>query len=404
MSKRQKLILSLVFGTLVLPLASLLAQTATPPPQTFSTTIYLDYRYFLSSAGPITLKPTDPTAVYLSNQFVFRRAYFTYENKINDNLKFRFRLDADNTANVTGVSLTGSPVSGTSLSKDDKLRPFMKHLYFEWSNFLIANHTLRVGMEETLTFKLAEDRWNYRSVAKTLVDGYKDITGAEIKASSADIGVSYQGAFVKYFRYGLQVTNGAAYSHAENDKYKKFSANLQLVPVAGLSVVGYIDYERQMFKSSISGVPPDQVPAQPAATTYKLDAYFEMVKGLVLAGEWFVYKNDLNWYTPPGGTVAKYDTSGWSVFGRYALVPDKLNAFARYDSYTPNNHFVSTAGLLKAKDMSLIILGLDWAPLHSSLKFQPNIWFTQYKDGKQYKSTATSNSDVVFNMTFFLSF
>jgi hypothetical protein len=404
MGKRQKLILSLVFGALVLPLAGLLAQTTTPPPQTFSTTIYLDYRYFLSSAGPITLKPTDPTVAYLSNQFVFRRAYFTYENKINDNLKFRFRLDADNTANVTGVSLTGTPVSGTSLSKDDKLRPFMKHLYFEWSNFLIANHTLRVGMEETLTFKLAEDRWNYRSVAKTITDGYKDITGVDIRATSADIGVSYQGSFVKYFRYGLQVTNGAAYSHAENDKYKKLSANLQLVPVAGFSVVGYIDCERQMYKSSISGVPPDQVPAQPAATTYKLDAYFEMVKGLVLAGEWFVYKNDLNWYTPPGGTVAKYDISGWSVFGRYALVPDKLNAFARYDSYTPNNHFVSTAGLSKAKDMTLMIVGLDWAPMHSSLKLQPNIWLTHYKDGTQYKATATSNSDLAFNLTFFMSF
>ena len=44
-----------------------------------------------------------------NNFFVFRRAYFTYENKINDNLKFRFRIDADNTANVTGVTLTGRP-------------------------------------------------------------------------------------------------------------------------------------------------------------------------------------------------------------------------------------------------------------------------------------------------------
>ena len=404
MDKRQKLLLSLVFGALVLPLASLLAQTATPPPQTFSTTIYLDWRYYMTSAGPITLKPTDPTVAYLSNQFVFRRAYFTYENKINDNLKFRFRLDADNTANVTGVTLTGTPVSGTALAKDDKLRPFVKHLYFEWSNFLFENQTLRVGMEETLTFKLAEDRWNYRSVAKTLLDGYKDVTGVDINASSADIGASLQGSATKYFRYGVQVVNGPGYSHVETDKYKKFSGQLQIIPVSGFSVVGYIDAARQMPKSSIGGVPPDQVPAKPNAITYKLDAYFEMVKGLVLAGEWFVYKNDLNWYTPPGGTVAKYDISGWSVFGRYNLIPDKLNAFARYDSYTPNNHFVSTAGLAKAKDMSLTIVGLDWAPLHSSLKFQPNIWFVSYKDGKQYKATATSNSDVMFNMTFFLSF
>jgi hypothetical protein len=384
---------------------ALMAQTATPPTQTFNTTIYLDYRYFLSSAGPITLKPTLATDPYLNNQFVFRRAYFTYQNKINDFLSFRFTLDADNTANVTGVSLTGTPVTGASLTKDDKLRPYLKYIYFEWSNFLIQNQTLRVGMEYTLTFKMAEDVWSYRSVVKTLLDGYKDITGVDINASSADIGASLQGSMTKYVRYGVQVVNGAGYTHLETDKYKKFSGQLQIIPVQGLSLVGYIDSSRQMPKTSISGVPTDQVPTKPNAITYKLDAYFQMVKGLVLAGEWFSYKNDNNWYTAPGDTVAqKYTISGWSVFGRYNLVPDKLNAFARYDSYTPNNHFASAAGLAKAKDMSMTIVGLDWAPLHSSLKFQPNIWFTHYKDGTQYKATAASNSDVVFNMTFFLSF
>ncbi|MGA2534184.1 MAG: hypothetical protein ABSG19_14245 [Candidatus Aminicenantales bacterium] len=386
MGKRQKLILALVFATLVLPLASLLAQTTTPPTQTFNTTIYLDYRYNLSSAGPITLKPTDPTVAYLSNQFIFRRAYFTYENKISDNLKFRFRLDADNTANVTGVTLTGTPVTGTSLSKDDKLRPFIKHLFFEWSNFLIENQTLRVGMEETLTFNLSEARWGYRSVAKTLVDGYKDITGVDTNVSSADIGASLQGSATKYFRYGVQVVNGSGYSHLEADKFKKFSGQLQLIPVSGLSLVGYIDYSRQMPKASLPLV------TAPAATSYKLDGFFEMVKNLVLGGEWYAYKNDLN---QAGGV--KYNVSGWSVFGRYALVQDKLNAFARYDSYIPNNQN-------RAKDLNLTIFGLDWAPLHSSMKLQPNIWIYSYKDGTQYKATATSNSDVAFNLTFFLSF
>ncbi|HVP91416.1 MAG TPA: hypothetical protein VMS75_09380 [Terriglobales bacterium] len=401
MKKGQRLSLALL---LVLTASSaLMAQTATPPPQTFSATVYLDYRFFLSSGGPITLKPTNPADTYLNNQFVFRRAYFTYENKINDNLKFRFRLDADNTANVTGVSLSNptppATLPGVTLSKDDKLRPYMKHLYFEWSNFLFENQTLNVGMEETLTFKLAEDRWNYRSVAKTIVDGYKDITGVDIRASSADIGVSLKGNLMKYLRYGIQVVNGGGYTHLETDKYKKLEGYLHFVPVAGFSVFGYADYEPQQYKANPLAI------SNPNAYTFKLDSYFEMIKGLVVAGEWFTYKNDLNQYTKPGDTVAqKYNVSGWSVFGRYNLMPDKLNAFARYDSYTPNNHFVSSTGLAKAKDLSLVILGLDWAPLHSSLKFQPNVWIYNYKDGHQYKATATSNTDVQFNMTFFLAF
>ncbi len=387
MRKTQKLALGLVLGAVILPLASLMAQTTTPPPQTFSTTIYLDYRYFLSTGGPITLKPTDPTAAYLNNQFIFRRAYFTYENKINDNLKFRFRLDADNTANVTGVTLTGTPVSGTSLGKDDKLRPFIKHLYLEWSNFIVQNLTLRVGMTETLTFSLSEARWGYRSVAKTLLDGYKDITGKDIAASSADIGASLGTSLAKYVRVNVMFANGGGYGHAETDQYKKVSANVQLIPVAGFSLVGYVDYGQQLPKTAYPAE------TKPAATTYKLDAYFEMVKNLTLGGEWFVYKNDLY----QTADFVKYNVGGWSVFGRYALNSKNLNAFARYDSYTPDSQD-------RDLDMSLVIVGLDWAPLHSSMKLQPNVWFTSYKNGARYKATATSNNDVTFNMTFFLSF
>ncbi|MCK7484034.1 MAG: hypothetical protein M0C28_48950 [Candidatus Moduliflexus flocculans] len=83
-----------MLGLLMLPmvsLMSLMAQTTTPPPQTFSATVYFDYRTFLTNDGPVTLKPAAPTTAYKSNAFLFRRAYFTYENKINDNLKFRFR-------------------------------------------------------------------------------------------------------------------------------------------------------------------------------------------------------------------------------------------------------------------------------------------------------------------------
>jgi len=384
MDKKQKWIPALVFGALALTAAGLMAQTAATPTQTFNAAVYFDYRYYLSNAGPVTLKPTDPTTAYLSNQFVFRRAYFTYENKISDNLKFRFRLDADNTANVTGVTVSGTTVTTKT---DDKLRPFIKHLYLEWSNFLVKDLTLRVGMIETLTFKLSEERWGYRSVAKTLVDGYKDITSTDIKSSSADIGVSLGTSLSKYIRVNGMVSNGAAYSHAENDQYKKFSANVQIIPIAGFSVVGYVDYERLLPKTTYPAE------TKPAAETCKVDVLFDKIKGLTLGGEWFVYKNDLY----QTSSYVKYDVSGWSAFGRCNLIPDKLNAFARYDSYLPNSEDT-------AKDMSLTILGLDWAPIHSSLKIQPNIWFYHYKDGTQYKSTATSNSDVAFNMTFFLAF
>jgi hypothetical protein len=379
----------LILGTILLVaagVAAALAQSATPPPQTFGATVYLDYRYFLTNAGPVTLKPSDPAKAYLSNQFVFRRAYFTYENKINDNLKFRFRLDADNTANVTGVTLSGTPPA-ISTSKDDKLRPFMKHLYLEYSNFLVEKLVLNVGMIETLTFKPAEERWAYRSVAKTLVDGYKDITKKEIRSTSADIGVSLKYPVAKYFRLAAMISNGAHYSHAENDQFKKLMLQAQFVPVAGFSVVGYYEYERQL---RVASIPAE---TKPAGQMFKLDAFFEMVKNLIIGGEWFRYQNDLY---QTGGT--KSNVAGWSAFGRYVFSPDKLSFFARYDSYMPNSRDRAN------QDMSLAIFGFDWAPYHASWKLQPNVWFTNYRNPHFYTAAATSKSDVAFNLTFFLSF
>lgn len=386
MRTTRNLILAIVLGVAVLPLASLMAQTTTPPPQTFSATIYLDYRYFLNNAGPVTLKPSSPTTAYLSNQFVFRRAYFTYENKINDNLKFRFRIDADNTANVTGVTLTGSPVSGVSLSKDDKLRPFIKHLYIEYSNFLIPKMVLNIGMIETLTFKPAEERWGLRSVAKTIVDGYKDITKKDILSTSADIGATLKYSIAKYFRVAAGVYNGTAYSHAENDQFKKVQLQAQVTPVAGLSFVGYYDHE---LKLPIASLPAE---TKPAAETYKIDGFFEMVKNLVIGAEWFTFKHDLN-----QTAGEKYNIGGWSAFGRYVVKADKFSLFARYDSYMPNS-------LDRDLDMNLIIAGFDWAPYHASWRLQPNIWFYNYTNGVRYNANATKNSDIVFNLTFFLSF
>ena len=363
----------------------LMAQTATPPPQTFSATVYLDYRAFLSNAGPVTLEPGANTAAYLNNQFVFRRAYFTYENKISDNLKFRFRVDGDNTANVTGVTLTGSPATGVSLGKDDKLRPFIKHLYVEYANFLVPKMVLNVGMIETLTFKPAEERWGLRSVAKTLVDGYQDITKANIAATSADIGVTLKYSVAKYFRLAAGIYNGAAYSHAENDGFKEVELQAQITPVPGLSIVGYYDYERKL---PVAALPAE---IKPAAATYKIDAFFEMVKDLVIGGEWVTFKADLN-----QTDGAKYGRSGWSAFGRYALKP-KLSLFARYDSYMPNS-------LDRDLDMSLVIAGFDWAPYSATWRLQPNVWFYNYRSGVRYNANATKDSDVVFNLTFFLSF
>jgi hypothetical protein len=354
--------------------AGLPGQTPTPPPQTFSTTIYFDYSFFGSNNGDMTNTTANPNLI--TNKFAFRRAYFTYENKISNDLKFRFRIDADNNGLLTS----------TSGSKDDRLRPFVKHIYLDWAG-LLPNSSLKIGMTETMAFKIAEDRWGLRSVAKTLVDGYKDSTGVDIRTSSADLGVNITGAISKELRYGAMVMNGEGYAHPELNKYKKFGGFLQLVPVSGINIFGYAEYEKLSDKPE-------------SGKMYKVDCYIDLIPGMNITGEWFTYNSEQKYNavkvddgTGTGNTITvnkHFNAGGYSIFSTYKIVPEVLHVFARYDKYQPDSTNTQ-------KDMSVIITGLDWTPIHSSWKIQPNVWFTNYTD-------AAKKGDIIVNLTFFLSF
>ncbi|MBC7348716.1 MAG: hypothetical protein H5U05_01935 [Candidatus Aminicenantes bacterium] len=326
--------------------------------QKLSGTVFFDYTFYLSNNGPITTPPPD-NPNFKNNFLHFRRVYFRYDNKINDNISFRLTLDGD--------TLKATDAANKA---DNKFRPYLKHLYVQIKN-LIPNSDIKIGMADTITFKLAEDRWGYRSVAKTLLDGYKDITGQDIDATSADLGINISGKILRPLRYQVMLSSGEGYSKPERDKHKKLSANLQLIPLAGLSIVGYVDYEKQDVGAK--------------AFTYKGDLLVDFIPNLTLGAEYFVYRNDKNLLDGE-----RYDRSGLSVFGRYNLIPEKLNLFARFDHYEPNN-------LATNDEISLIIAGLDWAPLHSSLKLQPNIWVYDYKD-------PLKKNDLILNLTFLMSF
>ncbi|MGQ9800348.1 MAG: hypothetical protein ACUVRL_01570 [Candidatus Saccharicenans sp.] len=326
--------------------------------QKLSGTVFFDYTFYLSNNGPITTPPPD-NPNFKNNFMHFRRVYFRYDNKINDNLSFRLTLDGD--------TLKATDAANKA---DDKFRPYLKHMYLQISN-LIPAADIKIGMADTITYKLAEDRWGYRSVAKTIMDGYKDITGYDVDAPSADLGINLTGKIIRQVRYGVMLASGEGYSKPEKDKHKKLSSYLQFIPVAGLSVVGYVDYEKQDVGAK--------------ALTYKGDLFVEFMPNLTLGAEYFVYRNDKNLLEDQ-----RYDRSGLSVFGRYNLIPEKLNLFARFDHYEPNSLRIDD-------EISLIIAGLDWAPLNSSFRLQPNLWVYDYKD-------PLKKNDLIFNLTFLMSF
>ncbi len=301
---------------------------------------YFDYSYLLSSSGPMAESQGKNW-----NSFKFRRAYFTLEHKINEKFKFRFRTDADRNA-------------------DDKARTFVKHVYLEWKN-LIPESKLYIGLSATPTKELSEAVWGYRGVEKTMMDAYKDQTGESVDFSSADLGFALKGKIVKQLNYYVMVSNGAGYSHPERDKYKKFAAQLQLLPIEGLTVAGLIDIEKQDGDST--------------NYTYRGDLVYK--KGnLALGSEIFQYKDNQN----------SLKRGGFSLFGIYKVAKE-IKIFARYDFYNP---FIDVIGI-DNDEITYIIIGFDYSP-DKLVHVMPNIRVKSYADDR--------SSDVIALLTFELKY
>lgn len=331
--------LGLIFFLFSLPLA--LGQEKNPLAGfTIKGKAYFDYSYLLSSNGPLAESQGKNW-----NSFKFRRAYFTLEHKISEKFKFRFRTDADRKV-------------------DDKSRPFVKHVYLEWGN-LIPESKLYIGMTFTPIKEIAEAVWGYRGVEKTLMDVYKDQTGQSVDFASADLGFALKGKIVKQLRYHIMFSNGAGYSHPERDKYKKFAAQLQLLPIEGLTIAGYIDVEKQNVDST--------------NYTYRGDLLYK--KGnLALGSEIFQYKDNQN----------SLKRSGYSLFGNYKVAKE-IKIFARYDFYNP---FIDVAGI-DDDEITYIIIGFDYFP-HKLVHVMPNIRFKSYADDR--------SSDIIALLTFELKY
>ena len=301
---------------------------------------YFDYSYLLSSEGPEAISQGEGW-----NSFKFRRAYFTLEHQINDKFKFRFRTDADR--NV-----------------DDKARVFMKHVYLEWKD-LIPGSKLYIGLSPTPTKELTEGVWGYRGVEKTLMDAYKDQTGESVDFSSADMGLALKGKIVKQVHYYVMFSNGAGYSHPERDRHKKFSAQIQFIPVEGLTIAGLFDTEKQG---------PNQT-----NYTYKGDLVYK--KGnIALGSEIFQYKDNAN----------NLKRGGFSIFGNFKI-SEEIKLIGRYDRYDP---FIDVPGI-SDDEINYIIIGFDYFP-HKLVHVIPNLRFKSYADDR--------STDTIAFLTFELKF
>jgi hypothetical protein len=381
---------------LLLTLAAVAVTGQTPAQNVtnkFDGVVFADYYYNMNNSVP---------ANKFQNAFTFRRIYFTWENNLTTDIKWRFRLESESNA----------------YGNTTKINPFVKHAFLEWAN-LIPNHLVYFGIAETNAFKNSEEYWGYRSIEKTIMDLNKI-------SSSADFGIALKGDLnSKYLHHWLTLMNGTGYGAAEGDRYKKIGYALWVTPVKGLIIEGYADYEKQ------GAVDLQTTTQMSAAKDYALATSYNTLKGFVgYSQPRFTVGFEAFQRTNVGSGVesatAKYDSTakkykatnvvasdvvrfGWSAFGSWITPVKNLKLFARYDAFDNNTgdnaftKFDEAKGKLGGSGLddenTLLIAGLDYIPV-GNVHIMPNVMIKKYSKNLNPKK----DDDMTARLTVYLKF
>jgi len=181
-----------LFGALVLA-ALCVGSTVAQPALSWSGRTFLDYAQPLHSH--------DENAY---GAFALRRLYLTANATLAPAFSGRARLELNNNTRTEA----GLP------------SPFVKDLYVRWT--VGRGHNLTLGIQPTPAFRVAQDAWGYRSLARTLANAAGAI-------SSRDFGLAVRGPVVGPIRYALMVGNNEGV-RVENDDDKRVYGQLQWLP------------------------------------------------------------------------------------------------------------------------------------------------------------------------------
>ncbi len=263
----------------------------------------------------------------------------------------------------------------------------IKALNVRWKG-IYKGADLLIGQIPTLTFSLISEKvWNYRSIEKTITD-QRGIRG------SSDMGVALYGLFDSLGNYGYNVMigNGSGTKPEELTpvgKHKVFYGDLFAYLFDRKIVMDlYGDYQTGLKDKNIITV-KGFVACQTEPITIGLE---------LLSQTQYKVKSDTTNATP----------FGISLWARGSIIKDKLNAFARFDSYNPEQSYrekdviktYNSANMNKHYDEQFMTAGLDFTP-HKNVHIMPNIWINSYKAKADTEILVKREADIVPRLTFY---
>jgi hypothetical protein len=295
----------------------------------------------------------------------------------------------------------------------------MKYANLQWKN-IYSNATLIFGAQATPAFvPTSETQWGYRSIEKTITDKYGII-------KSSDLGLGLQGSFddAKNYGYDLLYADGTG-QKLPSLRYKKIYADLWTYLFDKKFFIQlYTDQDR--YSGELT--PHD-------ASLYKLYVAYTTIP-LTVGFEGFMYniKNAAVDTIIATKVVETNDikTIGLSFFATAQIIPNSLNAFARFDMFNPNGDLTfdntrswatvsypvgfltSNAGNGNGAQLStkenFFVVGLDYTP-YKNIHIMPNIWYNSYASqpvGNYSKlvgsSSLAGDNEMVARLTFYYRF
>ncbi len=289
--------------------------------------------------------------------FQMRRVYFTYDNDISEQFTSRFRLEVD---------------QGTDVLTSGKIGVFVKDAYLRWKN-IFSGSDLIFGIQPPPTYDVSEAAWGYRSLEKTIMD----VRGIY---SSRDVGLSLKGKLVESgtVNYWVMIGKNSGNAPAAS-KYNRYSAHIQIKPVANLQATVYADYKDAADVADPSK--PGSFVNHTTFTSALFVGYGEQGKyNIGLEGFMTSTPND---YAKSGALTTR-GVRGISLFGSVNVSSD-LVLVGRFDNYNPNTDNdakdptkVAASVVAGSLARNYIIAGLDWKVI-KNVSIIPNILYETYE-------------------------
>lgn len=277
-------------------------------------------RYEVENTG--TDFETAGTSSY--SAFELTRAYLNFKANLTDNVSVRITTDV-------------------ATDQDGFKKLYAKYAYVEVRD-LIPQAKIRFGLQTPPWGSFIEQNyWRYRMIDKPFFSYWKIF-------STADFGLGILGELWDgRINYHLAVLNGEGYKGIEQDRFKEYVGRVsfcigskdrfEILPSIGYSTHRWNNSDKFKDDVIMAGLGIDfwriHLAGEYLQGTYTLPSgEYPLINGRLPDGALDAIKSS----APPDMFLSKYkdiNYGGWAVYFN-ALLPLKLNLFARYDFYDPN--------------------------------------------------------------------